>query len=163
MNIKRGKSDSIKNESSSKTRSLSSPKKITKKQIRKKLNKSMFVGIDLHKKFLQVAIMDETGKVLQNDKVDNTHQSIKQHFAKIPISANIVMESSSVWYDTYRFLTDELKYKNVTLSNPYLTKAIAASKKKTDKIDAKILADLLRGGYIARCYVPDKKIVEQCQ
>ena len=49
------------------------------------------------------------------------------------------MESSSVWYGTYRFLTDELGYKNVTLSNPYLTKAIAASK-KTDKIDARILA-----------------------
>ncbi len=107
--------------------------------------------------------MDDAGKVLQNDKVDNTHESIKKHFAKIPISANIVMESSSVWYDTYRFLTDTLGYKNVTLSNPYLTKAIAASKKKTDKIDAKILADLLRGGYIATCYVPDKKIVQQRQ
>ena len=60
-------------------------------------------------------------------------ESVKKHFAdnNIPIHASIVMESSSVWYDTYRFLTDELGYKNVTLSNPYLTKAIAASKKKT--------------------------------
>jgi transposase len=73
------------------------------------------------------------------------------------------MESSSVWYNTYRFLTDELGYKSVTLSNPYLTKAIAASKKKTDKIDAKILADLLRGEYIATCYVPNKKIVKHRQ
>ena len=73
------------------------------------------------------------------------------------------MESSSVWYDTYRFFTDELKYKNVPFSNPYLTKAIASSKKKTDKIDAKILADLLCGGYIAKCYVPDKKTVQQRQ
>ncbi len=68
--------------------------------------------------------MDEIGKVLQNKKVENTHQSIKQHFAKILISANIVMESSSVWYDTYRFLTDELGYKNVTLSNPCSSKKI---------------------------------------
>ena len=95
--------------------------------------------------------------------MDNTHQSIKQYFTKIPTSANIVIESSSVRYDTYRFLRDELKYKNVILSNPYLTKAITSSKKKTDKIDAKILADLLRGGYIAECYVPDKKIVQQRQ
>lgn len=95
----------------------------------------MYVGIDLHKKFLQVAVMDDNGKILQNRKVENTHQSIKKHFADIPLYASIIMESSSVWYDTYRFLTDELRYKNVTLSNPYLTKAIAASKKKTDKID----------------------------
>lgn len=163
MNTKRRKSDSIKNESNSKIRKSLSPKKIPKKQIRNKSKKSMYVGIDLHKKFLQIAIMDNGGKVLQNKKVDNTNQSIKQHFADIPIHANIVMESSSVWYNTYRFLTNDLKYKNVTLSNPYLTKAIAASKKKTDKIDAKILADLLRGGYIATCYVPNKKIVQQRQ
>ncbi len=163
MNTKRRKSDSIKNKSSSKIRSLSSSKRIPKNQIRNKITKSMYVGIDLHKKFLQVAIMDNDGKVLQNNKVDNTHQSIKKYFSDIPIHANLVMESSSVWYDTYRFMTDELGYKNVTLSNPYLTKAIAASKKKTDKIDAKILADLLRGGYIATCYVPNKKIVKHRQ
>ena len=163
MNTKARKSDSVTDESnSSKTYSASS-KKSPKKQIRTKSNKTMYVGIDLHKKFLQVAIMDNDGNILQNDKVENNHQSIKKHFVDIPISANIVMESSSIWYDTYRFLTDQLKYKNVTLSNPYLTKAIAASKKKTDRIDAKILADLLRGGYIATCYVPDKKIVKQRQ
>ncbi len=65
-------------------------------------------------------------------------------------------------YNTYGFLTDELGYKNVTLSNPYLTKAIAASK-KTDKIDARILADLLRGGYIATCHITNKKIVKHRQ
>ncbi len=103
MNKKARKSDSIKNES--KTRSVSS-KRITKKQIRKNPKKSMFVGIDLHKKFLQVAIMDDTGKVSHNDKVENTHQSIKKYFAKIPISANIVMESSSVWYsDNHKFMS----------------------------------------------------------
>ncbi len=163
MNIERRNSDSIRNESNSKIQSSSYSKKSPKKQIRNKSKKTMYVGIDLHKKFLQVAIMNNEGKVLQNNKVENTHQSIKKHFTDIPLHANIVMESSSVWYDTYRFLTDELKYKNVTLSNPYLTKAIASSKKKTDKIDARILADLLRGGYIAKCYVPDKKIVQQRQ
>ena len=104
-----------------------------------------------------------TERYYKNIKVENTHESIRKHFTDIPIHANIVMESSSVWYNTYRFLTDELGYKNVILSNPYLTKAIAASKKKTDKIDARILADLLRGGYIATCHVPNKKIVKHRQ
>ena len=90
----------------------------------------------------------------------NRSRNILQTYHFMPI---LSWNPPSVWYDTYRFLTDELKYKNVTLSNPYLTKAIAASKKKTDKIDARILADLLRGGYIAKCYVPNKKIVQQRQ
>ncbi len=54
VNKKARKSDSIKNESSSKVRKYSAPKKITNKQIRKNPKKGMFVGIDLHKKFLQV-------------------------------------------------------------------------------------------------------------
>ena len=163
MNIEKKRSDSVRDELSSRIfSSLQHPNKSPKKQIGGNPDNGMYVGIDLHKKFLQVAVMDEGGTVLQNTRVENAHQSIRKHFAgTIPISANIVMESSSIWYDTYRFLADELGYQNVTLSNPYLTKAIAASKKKTDKVDAKVLADLLRGGYIAKCYVPDKNIVEQ--
>ena len=52
---------------------------------------------------------------------------------------------------------------DVMLSNPLATKRIAESKKKTDKVDAQILADLLRGEYIAGCYVPDKGIVSERQ
>ena len=43
---------------------------------------------------------------------------------------------------------------DVSLSNPYTTKLIAESKKKTDKVDARILADMHRGGYIVSCHVP---------
>jgi transposase len=42
----------------------------------------------------------------------------------------------------------------VTLSNPIKNKAIAFAKVKTDKIDSIMLATLLRGGFVAECYVP---------
>ncbi len=38
-------------------------------------------------------------------------------------------------------------HRDVVLSNPYNTKIIAASLKKTDNIDVYQLANLLRGGY----------------
>lgn len=69
------------------------------------------------------------------------------------------MESSNVWYDTYRYASS-LSSDDVILSNPIKTKAIASAKIKTDKVDAKVLADLLRGGYIAQCYVPDRRIMD---
>jgi len=34
-------------------------------------NMSMFVGMDLHKNYLQIAVMNEKGKVLENSKIDN--------------------------------------------------------------------------------------------
>jgi transposase len=38
------------------------------------------------------------------------------------------------------------------------TRSIAEAKIKTDKLDAKTLAHLLRGDNIAECYVPSKEI-----
>ncbi len=72
------------------------------------------------------------------------------------------MESSSIWYGLYRYITDKMGY-DVVLSNPWATKIIAASKKKTDKRDAITLADLLRCGYISLCHVSNKDIMEQRQ
>ncbi|MEM3547248.1 MAG: transposase [Candidatus Bathyarchaeia archaeon] len=39
-------------------------------------------------------------------------------------------------------------------------RAIASAKIKNDKVDAKVLAYLLRGGLVAECYVPPKEIRE---
>ncbi len=138
-------------------------KKKPKKIIRTRKTKPMtYVGIDLHKEFLQVETMDDKGHTLFNEKITNTREDIKKVFSAIPKNSKCVMESSSVWYGVFRFLRDELGF-DVILSNPYHTKAIAAAKKKTDKIDAHILADLLRGGYISSCHVPEKDTVQTRQ
>lgn len=142
---------------------IHSYKKKPKKIIRTRKTKSMtYVGIDLHKEFLQIEVMDDKGNTLFNEKIPNTRSNIKKIFRTIPKNSECVMESSSVWYGVFLFIRDELRF-DVILSNPYHTKAIAASKKKTDKIDAHILADLLRGGYISSCHVPEKDIVQSRQ
>ena len=123
----------------------------------------IYVGIDVHKKFLQVAAVDGDGTQLLNERVDTDHSSVRRFFSQFPRDrTRCVMESSSVWYGLFRYISDTLKL-DVVLSNPYQTKAIAASKKKTDRVDARILADLHRGGYIAKCHVPDAGTVESRQ
>ena len=124
-----------------------------------KSQSQVYVGIDLHKEFMQVSAMDVDGNELLNEKIPAIKENIRRFFRIFPKKAKCVMESSSVWYGIFRYMTDELGL-DVILSNPYQTKAIAASKKKTDKIDARILADLYRGGYIAQCHVPNKNIVD---
>ena len=87
-------SDSIKNESSkSKIRKSPSERAVPKKQIRDKAKDIMYVGIDLHKQFLQVEVMNNKGRVTRNVKVKNTKEAIKQALCKIPLSAKVVMES----------------------------------------------------------------------
>jgi transposase len=120
---------------------------------------SMFVGMDLHKKYLQVAIVDDKGKVVENSKMNNDLVEVDKFFKDVNNDAKVVMESSCVWYNIYEYLSKE-KHLDVVLSNPIKTKAIASAKIKTDKLDALNLANLLRGGYIAECYVPDRKIMD---
>ena len=120
---------------------------------------SMFVGMDLHKKYLQVAIVDDKGKVVENSKINNDLSEVDKFFKNVDNDAKVVMESSCVWYNIYEYLSKE-KHLDVVLSNPIKTKAIASAKIKTDKLDALKLADLLRGGYIAKCYVPDRRIMD---
>ena len=140
----------------------SGSKKKPRQQTKTKRRSFTYVGIDLHKKTLQIEVQDSQGNVMYNKKIRNTALSIRREFACIPRDVRCVIESSSVWYEVFRFIRDDLGYE-VILSNPAQTKAIAASKKKTDKVDAHILADLLRGGYIAVSPVPDKKIIESRQ
>ena len=57
-----------------------------REQIRDKARDIMYVGIDLHKQFLQVAVINNKGKVTRNVKVKNTQEAIKQAFRKMPHS-----------------------------------------------------------------------------
>ena len=129
------------------------PKKIGKGQ-------TVFFGLDLHKKFLQVAAVDQKGNLLMNEMIENDFGVIEHRFSEFPKNAKYVLESSSVWYGIYRKLTADMGL-NVTLSNPYLTRIIAQSRKKTDRFDAHALANLLRGDYIHASYVSPPKTVEE--
>ena len=116
----------------------------------------VYVGIDLHKKNAQIAAADERGKILMNRKIPHTREAIRYETLHLPKHAKYVIESSSVWEGTYCYMTEELGL-NVIVSNPYMTLLIAKSKKKTDKVDAAVLADMLRGDFISQCYVPDRE------
>ena len=102
---------------------------------------SMFVGMDLHKNYLQIAVMNDKGKVLENSRINNDLKQVGRFFDENinDEKVRVVMESSSVWYNIYSYLSAKIK---------------------TDKLDAAKLANLLRGGYIAECYVPDRKIMD---
>ena len=57
---------------------------------------------DLHKNYLQIAVMNKEGRVLRNSKIDNNLKQIGAFFNDIDDKAHVVMESSSVWYNICR-------------------------------------------------------------
>jgi transposase len=123
----------------------------------------MFVGLDLHKNYLQAAVMDDRGTLLKQQRIPNQNESIKRFFDRTEFKSSsnqIVIESSSTWYHVYNLLSNMNEKNHVILSNPFKTKAIASAKVKTDKIDALTLAQLLRGGYIPECYIPPRHVMD---
>jgi transposase len=115
----------------------------------------MFVGLDVHKKYTEVAIVDEEGVITEQERIENEAGLIEEFSDRLS-KADVVLESSSSWYWLYEILSRKHK---VVLSNPAKTKAIASAKLKTDKVDALMLANLLRGGYIAESYVPSRRVM----
>ncbi len=92
-------------------------------------------------------------------RIDNNLKQVGKFFDNLNDEKTCIVESSCVWYNIYSYLSEK-KHLNVILSNPIKTRAIASAKIKTDKLDAVKLANLLRGGYIAECYVPDRRIMD---
>ena len=126
----------------------------------------LYAGLDVRKKTIQTAVLDGRGSIFLNEKISHTPEVVGEMAGRLPNHARYVMEPSSVWGGTYRLVAEELNL-DVALSNPYTTLLIAKPK-KTDKVDAVVLADMHRGGYIASCYVQDvktskeRKIVRRC-
>ncbi len=103
-------------------------------------------------------MMTETGEIFDELTFDNNSQGITSLIDKIHShgQAEAVLESTgNLWQRTYEAL--EASNIKVKLSNPYKTRIIAEAKTKTDKIDARMLAHLLRADLVAESYVPDKE------
>ncbi len=121
-----------------------------------------FVGLNVHKKTIQIFIIDADGNELANKKIQNNPGEIKDNLGYLHPDSKLVIESSSVWKAAFFQIRDEL-HLDVILSNPRMNRLIAESKRKTDKVDTQILADLLRGDYVAACHVPDEDTVNKQQ
>ena len=118
-----------------------------------------FVGIDISKAKCRAAIMDPEGAILEEFTFTNNHEGIEGFASKLTMHDRVVMESTgSVWTNLYNHLDE--KHIHVALANPLKTKAIASARIKSDKVDAQILAHLLRSNLVAESYVPPQHLRE---
>lgn len=116
-----------------------------------------YVGMDVHKKNCQVAAMDEEGTILKEEEVENSLEGFEPFFRDIE-DAEVVIEACYSWRPTYERLKD--LNLDVKMAHPKKTEAIAKGRKKTDSIDARTLAHLLRADLIPESYIPSREVRE---
>jgi transposase len=102
--------------------------------------------------------MDAKGKLVKEAKIPSNREGLKA-FIRTSLNGNskqtkAVLEAGRNWQIMYDLLDEEIK--EVKLAHPLKVKAIAEARIKTDKIDSKILAHLLRTELIPEAYAPSK-------
>jgi len=108
-----------------------------------------YMGIDHHKQYSHITLMDEKGKKLKSGRVANYYSELEKFLdGKREIKAVIEAGRSSY---TMVDVLDELGI-DVTIAHPKEVRSIAKAKIKTDKRDSFMLAHLLRTELIPEVY-----------
>jgi transposase len=113
-----------------------------------------YVGVDLHKERSWFYVTDKVGTKLDSKSIANRPDELKKYLSGIPRPFSLGVEAT---YNCYFFMDLAKMYTdNAYLANSYELKAFAKRHKKTDKIDARLIADVLRKGYLPTVVMPDK-------
>ena len=118
-----------------------------------------FMGIDQHKKYSHLTVIDEIGELVEERKLyHQDRQGLLNYFKSFkPQETKIVLEATGNWY-WFIDLLEEACHQNKLLAHLYKTRIIAESKIKTGSISSYTLAQLLRAGLILESYLADKKV-----
>jgi transposase len=122
------------------------------------MNVTHYIGFDVHKKSVSYCVKTADGKIVEEEKLRSARQVLREWAGKRSEPWHGAMEATlfSGWiYDTLKPFAAELQ-----MGHPAMMKAIGASKKKNDKIDARKIADLVRCNLLPVCYVAPTEVRE---
>ena len=114
-----------------------------------------YVGLDVHKDVVQACIIDEQGRRLESHRLPCTKESLEA-FARERLSStdHVALEATTNTWAVVALLRPHVA--RIVVGNPLRTRAIAEAKVKTDKVDAEVLAQLLRCDYLPAVWQPDE-------
>jgi transposase len=113
------------------------------------------VGLDVHLKNTQVTIMKENGEIVKTERIRTNKAEVKKSLENVPKGSRVALESVGFCWPWIDFL-DELEFEPL-LANPVKVK-YRAEDVKTDRVDSKLLADLVRMNWLPTCYVPPSEL-----
>ena len=107
-----------------------------------------YIGMDVHREFAQLAVVED-GLVRDEGRIGVTPEALRAWAAGLRGDDQVALEATGN-SDAIANLLAPLVGR-VVVSNPSKTRAIAEAKVKTDKVDARILAQLLAADFLPWC------------
>jgi transposase len=118
-----------------------------------------YIGLDVHKQKISYCVKDLGGKVCAEGSIPATRFDLDHWMKTLPLPWSAAMEATMFtgWiYDHLKPHAAALK-----VAHPLMLRAIAAAKKKNDRIDANKICDCLRCDFLPECYMAPTAIRER--
>ncbi len=118
-----------------------------------------YIGLDVHKRIVSYCVKDSSGKIYREGSIPATRIDLDRWMKTLPQRWSAAMEATmfSGWiYDHLKPHAAALK-----VAHPLMLRAIAAAKKKNDRIDANKICDCLRCDFLPECYLAPTAIRER--
>src|SRR5437763_12275851 len=110
-----------------------------------------FVGLDVHKQVIAYCVKTVAGEIVAEGKIAATRAALNEWVRTLPGPWHGGMEATMFSHWIYRHLQPHAA--RLEMGHAATMKAISAGKKKSDKIDARTIADLLRCQLFPSCFV----------
>src|SRR6185295_1712267 len=117
---------------------------------------SVYAGIDVHRKRSQVAVVTGDGTVELNKNVVNGSEPMLRLIGDLPAGTPVAFEAAFGWGWLIQLLEDYGFEPH--LVHPLRCKAIASARLKNDKVDAAILAQLLRADLLPEAWLAPPRV-----
>ena len=121
----------------------------------------IYLGVDLHKRSCWVTVLDADGHLRESRKLGTEKWELLEFFGQVAKPAAVAVEATFNWY--YFLNVIEPLGLELHLVHPWKTRAIASARIKHDKLDSRVLAELLRTGFLAEAWIAPRPVREQRQ
>ena len=123
------------------------------------MNSMHFIGLDIHKKTISYCVKDVSGTVLSEGTVAATRAQLNEWMKSLPTPWTVAMEATMFTGWIYDHLLPHAAA--VKVAHPLMLRAIAAAKKKNDRVDASKICDCLRCDFLPECYMVSSEVRER--
>ena len=114
----------------------------------------LFAGLDVHKKEIEAVVLDQSGTLRLRQRLATRRDTLEAFARQHLRDCRVALEATTNCWAIAAIL--EPHCAQVVVSNPLRTRAIAEAKVKTDRVDALVLAQLLRCDYLPGVWTPDE-------
>lgn len=116
----------------------------------------MYFGLDVHKEFIQVCRLSEDGKTRKDYRIRSRSDEIRKFSEELTAKDKVVLEATFHTWAIHQILCESSA--TIVVANAHEVHLIAKARVKTDKVDAHVLAQLLRADFIPEVKLPSEEV-----